>query len=81
MFTYVLLRGYRTGLLDRSCFYSGLQAFESLTETEYTVEDGLLNTLIGSGVNVNRSTYQRGRFVNNEAKGVAAFIMAAQFVR
>ena len=79
MFCYCLLRGYQKGLLDRSFRMAGLRAFTALTETKMSPE-GLTDTLIGSGVASTREQYQRNRFVTNEAKGVAGFIMAAQFI-
>jgi rhamnogalacturonyl hydrolase YesR len=79
MFAYCLLRGYHAGLLEGPEYRSAaLSAFSSMVNTRLT-DDGLTDTLIGMGCSSVPEHYQNNVFVTNEAKGVAALILAAQY--
>ena len=79
MFSFCLLKGYNSGLLEGSEFReSGLKAFNSLAKNRLT-EKGLTDTLLGMGCSRVPSDYLKSVIVTNEAKGIAAFIMAAKY--
>ena len=79
MLAYCLLRGYATGTLKDSAYrYAGLRALNALIEDKFIYE-GMTDTLLGMGVSTVANHYQNNRFVINEAKGVAALIMAGVY--
>ena len=80
MFAYCLLKGYKVGILqDEEYYKGGLAAFNAIVKNHYNEEDGLQDTLISMGPGSTENAYQNPDYVNNEAKGVAPLILAAQY--
>ena len=79
MLAYCLLRGYANGSLKESVYRdAGLRALNAIIEDRFIYE-GMTDTMIGMGVSNVANHYQNNRFVTNEAKGVAALIMAGVY--
>lgn len=79
MFTYALLRGYHSGVLQDVRYYkAGLKAFNALVETKLT-EDGLTDNIHRSAVHTSPNMYQISNYMTDDGKGVGPFIMAIKY--
>ena len=80
MFTYCLLRGYKSGILrDEKFRISGLKGFNALVEDKLC-DEGLKDVYTSSSVTSNKNLYQKNGYTTNDGKGVGPFIMAANYV-
>ena len=80
MMAYAMMKAYNNGWVDESYGEAGLKAFNGVVNNKMTGSKGsyaVVDTYRSSGVSTSDEDYTKNPYVTDEAKGVAALIMAA----
>lgn len=77
MMAYALMKAYNNGYVGETYGQAGLKAFNGVVENKMPDDNTVTDIYQKSGVGKNDKYYVSEDYVNNEAKGVGALIMAA----